>query len=75
MLSEGPVPASAMLSGALLNTAMLSLVRFVSIMDQTSLGILGHTLLVILGALSLLVAGLFLSSQTLVKVNNGLLKP
>ena len=65
--SEGPVPASAMLSGALLNTAMLSLVRFVSIMDQTSLGILGHTLLVILGALSLLVAGLFLSSQTLVK--------
>ena len=65
--SEGPVPASAMLSGALLNTAMLSLVRFVSIMDQTSLGYVAHLLLVVLGVISLIIAALFLHQQTIVK--------
>lgn len=65
--SEGPVPASAMLSGALLNTAMLSLVRFVSIMDQTPLGYVAHLMLVILGIISLVIAALFLHQQVIVK--------
>lgn len=65
--SEGPPPASAMLSGALLNTAMLSLARFVAIMQQAGLALFAHTILVIFGVLSLIVAGFFISKQTAVK--------
>ena len=46
---------------------MLSLVRFVYTMDLTSAGVLGHTLLVILGALSLLISAFFLNGQVIVK--------
>jgi hydrogenase-4 component F len=62
--SEGPAPASAMLSGALLNTAMLSLARFVAIMQHAGLGLVAHTLYVVMGALSLIIAAFFIPRQT-----------
>ncbi|MHB8253283.1 MAG: proton-conducting transporter transmembrane domain-containing protein [Acidiferrobacter sp.] len=62
--SEGPAPVSALLSGALLNTAMLGVVRFLGILNAGGLGIAGRTALVVLGSLSLLVAALFIVRQT-----------
>ncbi len=62
--SEGPAPVSAMLSGALLNCAMLGIVRYLGILDHANLGRLPHLALLILGALSLLVAALFITRQT-----------
>ncbi|WP_308389491.1 proton-conducting transporter membrane subunit [Acidithiobacillus sp. AMEEHan] len=61
--SEGPAPASAMLSGALLNIALLGIYRFLSIVDAGGYGVLGHTALLVLGVVSLLVAGLFIVRQ------------
>ena len=65
--SEGPVPVSAMLSGALLNCAMLGIVRYLGILQHTSIGQTARTALVVLGAFSLLVAALFITRQTIVK--------
>jgi hydrogenase-4 component F len=65
--SEGPAPVSAMLSGALLNTAMLGIARFVAIADAAHLGQLPRTVLVVLGALSLAIAALFIVRQEGVK--------
>jgi hydrogenase-4 component F len=65
--SEGPAPVSAMLSGALLNTAMLGIARFVSIADAARLGPTPRAALVALGALSLLVAALFIVRQEGIK--------
>lgn len=65
--SEGPAPVSAMLSGALLNTAMLGIARFVSIVDAAHLGILPRTVLVALGVLSLVIAALFIVRQEGIK--------
>ena len=65
--SEGPAPVSAMLSGALLNTAMLGIVRFVSVMDAARAGVLPRTVLIALGVLSLLVATLFIIRQDGIK--------
>ena len=65
--SEGPAPVSAMLSGALLNTAMLGIARFVSIADAAHLGPLPRTVLIALGALSLLIAALFIVRQEGIK--------
>ena len=65
--SEGPAPVSAMLSGALLNTAMVGIARFIHVADSTRLGILPRTVVVIIGALSLAVAALFITRQTEVK--------
>jgi hydrogenase-4 component F len=65
--SEGPAPVSAMLSGALLNTAMLGIARFVSIIDAAPLGAAPRTVLIVLGALSLVVAALFIARQEGVK--------
>ena len=62
--SEGPAPVSAMLSGALLNCAMLGIVRYLSILRHTSIYGVAQTALVILGAFSLLVAALFIARQT-----------
>ncbi|RCN58613.1 proton-conducting transporter transmembrane domain-containing protein [Acidiferrobacter thiooxydans] len=62
--SEGPAPVSALLSGALLNTAMLGVVRFLTVIDAGGLGAAGHDALCVLGALSLLVAALFIVRQT-----------
>ncbi len=65
--SEGPAPVSALLSGALLNTAMVGIVRYLSIVDAAGLGALPRTVLVVLGAVSLLVAALFIVRQRGIK--------
>ncbi|CAB3793689.1 NAD(P)H-quinone oxidoreductase subunit 2, chloroplastic [Paraburkholderia caffeinitolerans] len=65
--SEGPAPVSAMLSGALLNTAMLGVARFLTITDAASGSMLPRTVLVAFGAFSLLVAALFIVRQEGIK--------
>lgn len=65
--SEGPAPVSAMLSGALLNTAMLGIVRFLAATDAAGQGALPHAALMVLGVLSLLVGALFIVRQRQVK--------
>lgn len=65
--SEGPAPVSAMLSGALLNTAMLGVARFLTITDAASGSLLPRTVLVALGAFSLFVAALFIVRQQGIK--------
>jgi hydrogenase-4 component F len=65
--SEGPAPVSAMLSGALLNTAMVGIVRFIQVSDASHLGALPRTVVVTIGALSLLVAALFITRQSGIK--------
>ncbi|MHB1670672.1 MAG: proton-conducting transporter transmembrane domain-containing protein [Acidiferrobacter sp.] len=62
--SEGPAPISAMLSGALLNCAMLGLVRYLGVLEHAGLGALPHMLLIVFGLFSLLVAALFITRQT-----------
>jgi hydrogenase-4 component F len=62
--SEGPAPVSAMLSAALLNTAMLGIVRFLGVVQGGGVGLLGRTALVVLGALSLFLAAFFIIRQT-----------
>jgi hydrogenase-4 component F len=65
--SEGPAPVSVMLSGALLNTAMIGIVRFLAIADAAGIGAICHVALIVLGAFSLLVATLFIVRQHGVK--------
>jgi hydrogenase-4 component F len=65
--SESPAPVSAMLSGALLNVAMLGIVRYLAICDAAGVGHFARTILVALGVLSLLVGALFIVRQTGIK--------
>ena len=65
--SEGPAPVSAMLSGALLNVAMLGIVRFIAILNHTSVGLFAKSILVTLGVLSLAFAALFIIKQKDIK--------
>jgi hydrogenase-4 component F len=65
--SEGPAPVSAMLSGALLNTAMLGIVRTLSATDAAGDGAVSHGALILLGVFSLLVGALFIVRQRGVK--------
>ncbi|HEY7307330.1 MAG TPA: proton-conducting transporter membrane subunit [Bryobacteraceae bacterium] len=65
--SESPAPVSAMLSGALLNTAMMGIARFLSIVNVTSVRHFAHTAVVSFGILSFVVAALFITRQTGVK--------
>jgi len=65
--SESPAPVSAMLSGALLNGAMLGIVRYLSIADAAAVGTLARTALVAFGVASLLVGALFIVRQEGVK--------
>jgi len=65
--SEAPAPVSAMLSGALLNTAMLGIARFVGVADAAHIGPTARAVLVALGVLSLLVAALFIVRQKGIK--------
>jgi hydrogenase-4 component F len=65
--SESPAPVSAMLSGALLNAAMLGIVRYLAICDAAQVGPLARTTLVALGVLSLLVGALFIVRQDGIK--------
>jgi hydrogenase-4 component F len=65
--SEGPAPVSAMLSGALLNTAMIGIARFIQVSDAAHLGLLPRVVVVAIGAFSLLVAALFITRQMGIK--------
>ncbi|HUC19853.1 MAG TPA: proton-conducting transporter membrane subunit [Acetobacteraceae bacterium] len=65
--SEGPAPVSAMLSGALLNTAMIGIVRYLSLADRAGVGQVSHNVLIALGVFSLFVAALFIVRQEGVK--------
>jgi len=65
--SEGPAPVSALLSGALLNTALLGIVRYKSVAEQAGAGAVPRTALITLGVLSLLIAALFIVRQQGVK--------
>jgi hydrogenase-4 component F len=65
--SEGPAPVSAMLSGALLNTAMIGIARFIQVADAAHLGIMPRAVVVAIGAFSLFVAALFITRQTGIK--------
>jgi hydrogenase-4 component F len=65
--SESPAPVSAMLSGALLNGAMLGIVRYLAVCDAAGVGQFTRTVLVALGVLSLLVGALFIVRQDGIK--------
>ena len=65
--SEGPAPVSALLSGALLNTAMVGIVRYLVVADAAGITSLAHGALLGLGAFSLFVAALFIVRQTGIK--------
>jgi hydrogenase-4 component F len=65
--SESPAPVSAMLSGALLNGAMLGIVRYLSVADSAGVGSFARSVLVVLGVLSLLVGALFIVRQDGIK--------
>jgi hydrogenase-4 component F len=65
--SESPAPVSAMLSGALLNAAMLGIIRYLAICDATGISHIARTVLVALGVLSLFVGALFIVRQDGIK--------
>ena len=65
--SEAPAPVSAMLSGALLNTAMIGIARFIQVADAARLGSLPRVVVVTIGAFSLFIAALFITRQSGVK--------
>ncbi len=65
--SEGPTPVSALLSGALLNTAMIGIIRYLSVADAAQVGPVPRMALVGLGVFSLLVATLFIVRQEGIK--------
>ena len=65
--SESPAPISAMLSGALLNSAMLGIVRYLTVADAAQTGHLPRTTLVAFGVVSLLVGALFIVRQNGIK--------
>jgi hydrogenase-4 component F len=65
--SESPAPISAMLSGALLNGAMLGIVRYLAIADAAQVGAVARTALVGFGVISLFVGALFIVRQDGIK--------
>jgi len=65
--SESPAPISAMLSGALLNSAMLGIARYLAITDAAQSGPVARVTLVAFGLVSLLVGALFIVRQSGVK--------
>lgn len=58
--SEAPAAVSALLSGALLNTALLPLIRMQEVMNRAALGYLATQLFLALGIASLFVAAVFI---------------
>jgi hydrogenase-4 component F len=65
--SESPAPVSAMLSGALLNTAMLGIFRFLAVANAAGVGWLPQMALTVFGAISLFVGALFIVRQEGIK--------
>ncbi len=62
--SEAPSPASALLSGALLNCAFLGVYRSHKLLYQAGLGDFSSNVLIGFGLLSMLVAAIFIFNQT-----------
>ena len=62
--SEAPSPASALLSGALLNCAFLGVYRGHQLLYQAGLGDFSGNILVGFGLLSMLIAAIFIFNQT-----------
>lgn len=60
--SESPPPISALLSGALLSTVFLGILRIFRVMELANLGIYAQTLLLIMGFLSLFVCAVFIGN-------------
>lgn len=58
--SEAPAPVSALLSGALLNTALLPLIRMQGIMQANSMGHLANELFLLFGFASMFIAAVFI---------------
>ena len=65
--SEAPAPVSAMLSGALLNAAMVGIVRFIGVADIAGVGLLARGVVVAFGLVSLAIGALFIVRQEGVK--------
>ncbi|MDE2463133.1 MAG: hypothetical protein KGO02_05405 [Alphaproteobacteria bacterium] len=65
--SESPAPVSAMLSGALLNAAMVGIVRFLAIANGAHTGGIPHIVVIVFGLVSLGVATFFIVRQEGVK--------
>ncbi len=61
--SEAPSPISALLSGTLLNCALLGIIRFHQISLAAGLGAFSSRLLMIFGLISLVVATIFITRQ------------
>lgn len=61
--SEAPSPAGALLSGALLNTAFLGILKTSKILHEANIEKLTDTLLIIVGLLSMFVAAIFILKQ------------
>ncbi|MDY0375510.1 MAG: proton-conducting transporter membrane subunit [Desulfobacterium sp.] len=58
--SESPAPASAMLSGTLLNTALLGILHFFNIMESAGLRYYASTLLMVTGFASLFICAVYI---------------
>lgn len=65
--SESPAPVSALLSGALLNTSMLGIARFLGVVSGTTIAPFAHSAVVALGIFSFVIASLFIVRQTGIK--------
>ncbi len=65
--AEAPTPISALLSAVLLNCAMYALMRYDAIVSRAAGPSFTHSLLLLFGLLSLLVAGLLILVQTNLK--------
>ncbi|MFZ1921346.1 MAG: proton-conducting transporter membrane subunit [Xanthobacteraceae bacterium] len=65
--SESPAPISAMLSGALLNSAMLGIARYLPIAEAAQSERIARASLVAFGIVSLLVGALFIVRQSGIK--------
>jgi hydrogenase-4 component F len=59
--SEAPAPVSALLSGALLNTALVPLLRIFRLMDLTGQKEIAQTLFILMGLLSIFTGAVFIS--------------
>jgi len=65
--SESPAPVSAMLSGALLNAAMVGIVRFLAITNAANLQGLPHLIVVVFGLASIALGAFFIVRQEGIK--------
>lgn len=62
--SEGPAPTSALLSGTLLNVALLGIIRVTKITEGANLGYFAHHLLLIFGFISLIFSAAYMLNTT-----------